>query len=233
MEFKHGDKRRKRGRERKGGRGDRETERERERERERETDRDRQADNVFDLVFSLYLRVLIFLHVVLGRACSFPLHVARVRNRADSAVPRRRPARQRQQAAVRVHVPEPGRPDHGRGQRVCAGAATAHLAQGVWARRRRRRRGWGRGEERGEDGRRTQRRQRRWRRRRGTGARRRRPAQAQVATSEAAIDRLNDRGRAHSPAHCCVEASLLRARSATHAVGACSSTRARSLNWKI
>lgn len=48
-----------------------------------------------------------------------------------------------------------------------------------------------------------------------------------------AIDRLNDRGRAHSPAHCCVEASLLRARSATHAVGACSSTRARSLNWKI
>ena len=39
-------------------------------------------------------------------------------------------------------------------------------------------------------------------------------AQAQVATSEAAIDRLNDRGRAHSPAHCCVEASLLRARSA-------------------
>ena len=75
-----------------GRKGGREEGRQRERERDRQTETDRQAerstgrtDNVFDLVFSLYLRVLIFLHVVLGRACSFPLHVARVRNRADSA----------------------------------------------------------------------------------------------------------------------------------------------------
>ena len=54
MEFKQGDKRRKRGSERKGGRGrkgDSETERERQRQRRRGSGG--RTENVFDLFFSL------------------------------------------------------------------------------------------------------------------------------------------------------------------------------------